>query len=143
MMRRLVICDHPAFTRIGKILGESSCCVEPACEKRPFRMTVSSGNPICPNWWFWATFSWQAWRSCVERSWVPLPGGSPVTWESEHRTDTIDLRCCKNGISRLSWFAVNHFHIPGSASELGQPSLRSSNQRCRYRDPARRRLSSF
>ena len=77
---------------------------------------------------------WLSITGRVEMSlWEPsCPGHSPVTWKSEHRTDTIDLRCCKNGISRLSWFAVNHFHIPGSAMWTGPTHRLSSNSSRQY-----------
>ena len=88
---------------------------------------------------------WLSITGRVEMSlWEPsCPGHSPVTWKSEHRTDTIDLRCCKNGISRLSWFAVNHFHIPGSAMWTGPAPSLSSNSNRQYLSAGQDRRRRF
>ena len=44
-------------------------------------------------------------------------GLSAVTRESEHRTDTIDLRCCKNGIPRCpgEYLSVQPPAVPATA----------------------------
>ncbi len=62
---------------------------------------------------------------CLMPPAFPCPGCHRKT---EQHLDTIHQRCCKNGISRSTWSAVNHFHIPGSAIWIGpEPHQLSAN----------------
>ena len=143
-MSNLIIYDDPCFTRIGKISKMLWNSVEPLRRRSPSRLTIKgSGESICPNWWFWAIVSSEAWRSRVEKLLVPSPQASYChleEWASNRHNRPEMLQKRNLSVELVCRQPFSHSGIRKWTGPTLRPLVQSTLS---ISDPARRRLSSF